>query len=430
MKKMPRLAKPAPQPEPEHARMSSDAGPSEGVPQHKWTPLAGTNSLDTPPPGPGGSGRLATLGRPLSSPLSLVLAPEQQKLRNSSASGEQLDTMTEGLEAASSWVGVSYPAQCAEVLLDGVHQIGSVAVSAECIRLLLRPGTALAKSNDGSDQRKGKQFLREKEIRWQDVHSWAVTAKEGDDGSSGSKALPQIDLNLTTGPAVIITPLGLEVDINSGTRTDTSERKRDRWADATRLAQEMAVASAQARRRRDAPRSEDRRADAAIEEAEPPEALLAANPTPSAAVLCGDAAGDSVDKQTHRRIGHEQLPEAQKHPSPSVDRSGALDVAPEFLQGLNDLAEYEAYLKAFLQASTEYGAFQQPLSQDTDIVNFIAAAKNASAELQSYQEAMLYLADWTPSSRLASAPSKLLALVPQAERARKDLAETKRAAVL
>lgn len=388
---------------------SSDAGPSEGVPH-----LAGTNPFDTPPPGPDDSSRLTALGEPLSSPLSLVPAPEQQKLRSSSASGEQLDTMTEGLEAASSWVGVSYPAQRAEVLLDGVHQTGSVAVSAECIRLLLR---ASARSNDSSDQ--------EKEIRWQDVRSWAVTPKKCEDGPSGSRAVAQIDLNLSTGPAVIITPLGLEVE---STQNDTSERKRDRWADATRLAQEMAVASAQARKRRDGLRSEDRTPDA-VEEAEPPDAPPAANPTPSAAVqLCGDGAGDSVVKQTHRQDGHTQLAEA--HPFPSVERSGALDVAPEFLQKLNLLAEYEADLKALLQASTEYGAIQGPLmqSQHTDVVSFVAAAKNAAVELQSYQEAMLHLAGWTPS-QLASAPSKLLALVPQAERARRDLAKTKRAAV-
>ena len=104
-----------------------------------------------------------------------------------------------------------------------------------------------------------------------------------------------------------------------------------------------------------------------------------------------------------------------------------LDVAPQFQQRLHVLAEYETHLKLLLQFSTEYGAvggvkLAQP--QQSDLVCFADAAKNATIELQSYQEAVLHWAKSTPSHRVARS-SKLLALVPQAERARAELAKAK-----
>jgi hypothetical protein len=459
---------PAPQPEPEPAvlepvraveRAEQPLVPA-AIPEDKYAHLAGTNPFDTPPikqpteTANTNSSRLAAAGGPLSSPLSLVLAPEQQQLRKTSAS--QLVEMSEDLAAASGWVGVSYPARNADVVFDGIAQTGFVAITATCIQMSLRHGYAAAAQGKDSLATKAKKFLREREIQWKDVRSWHALP-----GGAGGSGPAQVLVNLAGGVTLMITPLGSAVDMAPGSSDHEGSQQpteRDSWADATRMAKEMAVASAQASRyytetKRERQQQEagtnmgqsvdwedvsvvsadlstptgsgyegiDRELQAEqrlegegqFEEAEPPVAAAAEAVTLAEAVPLPEAANGNS--------------EALRQPQPQ-GQARELDVAPQFYRSLTILAEFEGHVQSLIRVAAEHGGVgggQLPQPQHTDISSFVSTAKTAAAELRSYQSDLLGLAGLTPSHRAAPLPSKLLGLVGQAEQVRADLARAK-----
>lgn len=379
MKKMRPAGKPAPQPEPQPqaALLSPHVVLSEGVPQDKWQHLAGTNPFDTPPAGPGGS-RLAASGGPLSSPISLVLAPEQHRLRTSSESGEQLDEMKAGLAAASGWVGVTYPAQNVDVLLDGVQQTGTVVISAAGIHLSVRPGSAAA-STDGSVKGNAKAFLRETRILWSDVRNWQAESTEDDSSVSG--AADHLEISLDAGRTVIITPLRSAAAVGGSTERGALGQSMNGSATATQLAHAMAVASEQARQHSDAHKIEKEKQNdelampAEADEAEPPNSAAAA-------------------AATHTK--------------------------PQLHHNITVLAEYENRVRSLIQAFVDDGVAAE-VHHHAEIGSFVDVAKSAAAALQVYRRGLQDVARW----QVAYEPSKLLKLVPEAERARDALNKVK-----